>query len=161
MALDVLERFLRAGVSAEVALRTLDSAFQMKNRGSGAFSTVDLLRVNLFTGQAVIFKYGAAPSYIRRGSSVKRLTSGSLPIGAGELRTSPAQSRFTLRPGDLVVMMSDGIREEEGDAWLTGLIGQSDSSPRQLAASIMAAGIAGREPSDDMTVCVFRLEQQA
>jgi len=162
MALNVLERFLRAGVSAEVALRTLDSAFMIKNRDSGVFSTVDLLRVNLFTGQAVIFKYGAAPSYFKRSGSVKRLSSGSLPIGTGELRVSPAQSRFTMSPGDVVVMMSDGIREEEGDGWLTKLIQSHESTgPRELAAAITATGIAGKTPSDDMTVCVFKLEEQA
>lgn len=159
MTLEVLERFLRAGVSAEIALRTVDSALVIRNRESGIFSTVDLLRVNLFTGQAAIFKYGAAPSYIKRGSEARRLTCGTLPIGMGELKGSPAQARFTMQAGDFIVMISDGIWEDEGDLWLTKLISESEcTSPREMAASIMAAGAARNTPSDDMTVCVFKLE---
>ena len=63
LAVRLLEQFLRAGVRPENALRTLNSALALRNdEAAGGFTTIDLLRVDLFTGEAGVYKYGAAPT---------------------------------------------------------------------------------------------------
>ncbi len=87
LAVRLLEQFLRAGVRPENALRTLNSALALRNdEAAGGFTTIDLLRVDLFTGEAGVYKYGAAPTYVKKGYSVSRITGTALPAGltAGE-----------------------------------------------------------------------------
>ena len=75
LAVRLLEQFLRAGVRPENALRTLNSALALRNdEAAGGFTTIDLLRVDLFTGEAGVYKYGAAPTYVKKGYSVSRIT---------------------------------------------------------------------------------------
>ena len=91
-----------AGVRPENALRTLNSALALRNdEAAGGFTTIDLLRVDLFTGEAWVYKYGAAPTYVRKGKAVTRITGASLPAGlsAGE-GGSPDVTTLKLEPGD-------------------------------------------------------------
>ena len=64
LAIRLLERFLKAGVDPESALKTLNSALALRNEEEGGFTTVDLLRLDLFTGEGALYKFGAAPTYI-------------------------------------------------------------------------------------------------
>lgn len=81
LAVRLLEQFLRAGTSPERALKTVASALGLRGEEDGGFTTVDLLRLDLFTGEAGIYKYGAAPTYIRKGRQVTRVTGATLPAG--------------------------------------------------------------------------------
>ncbi|NLT40721.1 MAG: SpoIIE family protein phosphatase [Clostridiales bacterium] len=159
MTLCVLERFLKAGVSAEIALRTVDSALLLKNREEGAFATLDLLRLNLFTGEADLFKFGAAPTYVKRGRSVTKIGRNSFPIGSGCLRKIPERTRLVLDAGDYVVMTSDGLSDRDDDAWLVDMLREyHGSSPRELAASLLAEGARRSGAADDITAYVFKLD---
>lgn len=68
LALRLLEQFLQAGVDTEHALVTLSSALALRGEEAGGFTTIDLLQVDLFSGDGVVFKLGAAPTYVRKGA---------------------------------------------------------------------------------------------
>lgn len=89
LALRLLEQFLQAGVETEHALVTLNSALALRGEEAGGFTTVDLLQVDLFTGDGAVFKLGAAPTYVRKGGTVRRI-SGDLPPRGGWRRRSGA-----------------------------------------------------------------------
>ena len=55
LAVRLLEQFLQAGVDTEHALVTLNSALALRNEEQGGFTTVDLLQVDLFTGEGSIY----------------------------------------------------------------------------------------------------------
>ena len=88
LALRLLEQFLQAGVETEHALVTLNSALALRGEEAGGFTTVDLLQVDLFTGDGVVFKLGAAPTMCERAG----LCGGSpgLPSRRGWRRRSGA-----------------------------------------------------------------------
>ena len=67
-------------------MKTLNAAMALRGAETGSFTTIDLLRVDLFTGEAGVYKYGAAPTYVKKGYSVSRITGTALPAGltAGE-----------------------------------------------------------------------------
>jgi len=118
MAVELLERFLQSGIGPEGALQTLVTALGLRAETAGSFTTIDLLEVDLFTGKAAIYKYGAASSYLRRNTRVMAVTGESLPAGAESVQTSgPDTTRFTLGIGDCVLLLSDGVtdvqREEQ------------------------------------------------
>ena len=72
MVLRLLERFLRAGVEPEAALRTLNDAMTLRGAETGTFTTIDLVRLDLQSAQATVYKYGAAPSYLKHGPAHHR-----------------------------------------------------------------------------------------
>ena len=72
---------MKAGVEAEAALRTLNSALALRGEEEGGFTTVDLLQIDLFTGQSALYKFGAAPTYVRKGDTVSKLSGSALPAG--------------------------------------------------------------------------------
>ena len=117
LAVRLLEQLLQAGVDAKRALATLSSALALRGEETGGFTTVDLLQLDLFTGEGELYKLGAAPTYVKKGGNVQRLTGKSLPAGLAE-GGADALDCFTLRlsPGDCVLMASDGVADQIGRA---------------------------------------------
>ncbi len=161
LAVRLLEQFLQAGVEAVQALATLSSALALRGEETGGFTTVDLLQVDLFTGEGELFKLGAAPTYIRRkDAAVQRLTGASLPAGLAEGSLS-ALDRFplSLAPGDTVLMISDGVCSPEEDGWLKDKLGKFDGkSPKDLARELITD--SPQEATDDRTALVIRIEKR-
>ena len=160
LAVRLLEQFLQAGVQARQALTTLSSALALRSDETGGFTTVDLLQVDLFTGEGELYKLGAAPTYVKKGEAVQRLSGSSLPAGLGE-GSSAALDQFTLRlvPGDCVLMVSDGVCGAGDDGWLKDRLAQFDgASPKDLARELITQ--APQEATDDRTALVIRLEKR-
>lgn len=159
LALGLLEDFLAAGIDPEIALATLSNALALRGEQELGFTTIDLLGMDLFSGQCRSYKLGAGPTYLRQSGRVRKFTGNSLPAGLELGReTLPDVRSFQMGAEDLVVMVSDGILEGEEDRWLWPLIrDHRDSSPRVLAAHILAQSTAR---GDDRTVLVLQLRRQ-
>ena len=158
LAVRLLEQLLQAGVEARRALTTLSSALALRGEETGGFTTVDLLQLDLFTGEGELYKLGAAPTYIKKSGSVQRLTGKSLPAGLAEGELS-AVDRFSLRlgPGDCVLMVSDGVCSGTEDGWLREKFQQfSGDSPKDLARELVTRDL--KEATDDRTALVMRIE---
>ena len=163
LAVRLLEQFLRAGVQAETALKTLNAALALRSEEEGGFTTVDLLELDLFTGAAALYKFGAAPTYLRRGPSVSRITGTALPAGLtdGE-RIAPDITRQRLESGDVVVMASDGVADQREDQWLRDALAAFDGeSPKDLARALVSANVDEHGPLDDRTALVVRLSARS
>ena len=72
------DRLRAPSEGAGEALRTLNDSLALRGEEKGGFTTIDLLRLDLFTGKGAIYKLGAAPTYVRRGDKVSRLSGQSL-----------------------------------------------------------------------------------
>ena len=154
LALRLLERFLRAGVTAETALHTLTGALAVRAQEQMGFSTVDLLRVDLFTGEGLVYKLGAPPSYLRKNGMVDRLGKGTLPPGTGQ-EEQVDLTRFQTGAGDLVVLVTDGVADGVEDRWLQEhLESYRGESPRELAMTLLEDPHARRD--DDRTAVVVQ-----
>ena len=161
LAVRLLEQFLRAGVRPENALRTLSAALALRNdEAAGGFTTVDLLRLDLFTGEGAVYKYGAAPTYVRKGAGVSRITGASLPAGlAGGEGGEPDMGRIRLEPGDWAVLITDGVTAGgEDDQWLRdALRTYRGDSPKELAQTILEGSPGQETAADDRTVLALRV----
>ena len=161
LAIRLLEELLQAGVTARRALTTLASALALRGEETGGFTTVDLLQLDLFTGEGELFKLGAAPTYIKKGNDVQRLSGKSLPAGLAEGEDT-ALDRFALRlsPGDCVLMISDGVCSGLEDGWLRETFARfSGESPKDLARELVTRDL--KEPTDDRTALVVRIDTRA
>lgn len=157
-AIRLLERFLKAGVEAEAALRTLNSALALRGEEEGGFTTVDLLQIDLFSGEASLYKFGAAPTYVRKGSSTSKISGSALPAGLADGDgVAPDVTRLSLAAGDTVVLVSDGVTGGQSDLWLREMVSAFDAdSPKDLARTLIDSQASGG--SDDRTALVVRLE---
>ena len=166
LALQVLERLLEAGLPAASAVRLLNTALALRDRET--YTTVDLAAVDLERGRVEFVKIGAAPSFVRRAREVRMIAHPVPPAGYAEGGDVQADGGV-LEPGDLVVLVSDGVLTAFGDvdgatAWIRGyLAGLEDDDPRRVAAQIVKEALrrAGDRAPDDMTVVTGKLLPRA
>ena len=81
-AIALLQRMLTAGLPAEYALRSLNSLAILGEKGG--CTTVDLVQLRLDTGRGLLYKWGAAPSYLLRGGQVKKIGTAGPPPGLSQ-----------------------------------------------------------------------------
>ena len=159
MTVRLLKQFLTAGIEALPALRTLNTALSLRGTENGGFTTIDLLALDLQSGQAVFYKYGAAPSYLKRNGKVIPFRSHILPAGLAPEDAPAPEQHLLLQGGEWMVMVSDGVAGEENDDWLMDLLaGFSPREPELLCAHIMAESRRHGGLSDDCAVIALRTE---
>ncbi|MBR0303767.1 MAG: SpoIIE family protein phosphatase, partial [Clostridia bacterium] len=108
-----LERMIGAGCPEPTALSMLNDF--TRERRIECFSTVDLLRIDPFCGEAVFFKSGAASSFVLRDGRLFCIDCETMPLGIVG-KASPKSRSFALKEGDRIVMMSDGAMADEAGA---------------------------------------------
>ncbi len=153
-----LNRALNFGGTKETVLHLLN--YIIRRKGEECSATVDLFEVDLLSGEATFIKSGAAPSFVKRESSLFRIRSQTAPIGL--MRTVDSERiKVEVRPGDFVVMLSDGVAECAEDApWLIELVANTKSStPDRLASEILEAAKKNSGTHDDMSVAVVKIDK--
>jgi len=160
---NLLHQLLEAGFSTEIAVNTVNSVLLLRSPDE-SFATVDLAQIDLATGRTEFVKVGAAPSFIKRGSEVTVVKMSSVPVGIINQVEMEAEFRV-LRPGDLVVMVSDGVWDVSQDdldkeRWLLEhLQRETSTDPEEIAESLLArARELAPDATDDMTILVARLD---
>lgn len=152
----LVQQFLEAGIEPDAALKTLNAAMALRGAETGSFTTVDLFLCDPKDGSAVFYKYGAAPSYLKKGGVVRRITGVSLPVGLRGEAGVPDVTRATLAPGSFAVMISDGVADPNDDEWVQDLLaGWPGEDPQQLASAILAESVKREKLQDDCGIQVF------
>lgn len=166
--LSLLRHLLESGFGQDVAIKTINSILVLRSPGE-SFATVDMVVINLFNGQADFVKIGAVSTFFVRGGLVELIKASSLPVGIIE-DIEVATIVRTLEPGDLLVMVTDGVLDSykgsgDREEWLAGILSDvTDMEPQEVAELFLklaqtGAGGVARAP-DDMTVLVARVEKQ-
>ena len=157
----LLRQFLEAGIEPEAALKTLNDAMALRGADTGSFTTVDLVTCKTETGETAFYKFGAAPSYIKKGGTVRRITGGTLPVGLRSAPAAPDVTRATLAPGSFAVMISDGVADPGRDEWLQDLLaGWEGEDPQELAGLILRESIRREALQDDCGIQVLYLPRK-
>lgn len=156
LALRLLEQFLQAGIAPESALRTMNAALNLRSDEQGSFTTIDLLAADLTSRQAALYKYGAAPTYIKRQGAVRRLAGNSLPAGLQDAETEPQAIRFPLEENSFILMVSDGVADSVDDQWLQDLLaGWQGEDPNVLTSLVLREAFQRRQGDDDRSAVCF------
>lgn len=154
MASTMFSRLIVSGFSFPCALRLVNSAMLVKSREE-SLATLDVLKVNLYTGQAIIYKAGATVSLLFRQGKISEIKKSAMPIGI--LR----QAEFGtvhggLRNGDMIIMMSDGAADnniEEIKSYIKEN-GFSYDLPEKICAIAKSRAI---NHCDDITAAVVKI----
>ncbi|GAW92228.1 stage II sporulation protein E [Calderihabitans maritimus] len=162
-AVSFLKQLLSVGFSPQIAVQTVNSLLLTRSQEE-TFATIDLASINLFTGETDFIKIGAAPCFIRRNSDVEMIAASSLPVGIFN-RVEVSTVTKHLKPGDLLVMVSDGVLEMEGGLdveWFMDLLRSlTDKKVELIANRILEriCAVGGKFPLDDLSILVARLER--
>ncbi len=151
-----LEKTLAAGTEKSTALKALNTL--LCEREGECSATLDLLEIDLLHGNASFIKSGAAASYVRRGESLFRIRAGTVPMGI--LGAIDAERiRFDVEPGDVIIMISDGISQSEEDAlWLCEMLGENwEGDAHAMAERILEGAYRHTDRRDDMTVALLEI----
>ena len=153
-----LEKMLPSNTKKTVILELLNNA--LMSRSTESFSTVDLLEADLLSGRCTFLKAGAAPTYILRSSKLYKIFSATPPVGIISGFTAES-TRFDVEAGDVIIMMSDGVvQNNEDSAWLAELIRfDTTKDPSVLSKVILDKSCEINTRNDDMSVCVIKIEK--
>ncbi len=148
MVCSVLSKLLKCGISLKVALETVNTVLMIKSSDE-SFATIDLCRIDLNSGECALYKAGAATTYIKSSDKLVRASLPSQPAGGGGRLSVPAQ-KFTVKAGDVILMMTDGVAADE--KWLSReLSGRCE--PRELSERVAkAARVSEYARDDDISV---------
>lgn len=155
---DFIKCAMDIGSAKETLIHILNHTIRLKNEEYS--TTVDLFELDLLNGNGVFLKSGAAPSYVKRDSSIFRIRSQTAPIGL--MRTIDSEKiSVEIRSGDHIIMFSDGIAEIAEDApWLLLLLGEPPKENlTEYANLILSEAKKNSVKTDDMTVTVIRIEE--
>lgn len=156
--IDILERFLRAGVDPAVAMKTLNSVMLLKSGDNWGFATVDLMCVDLFSGETCFYKYGAAPSYVMNGKNIRRIKCDSFAPGLSTANGgAPDVVRMRLKPGSTAIIASDGVIGDKNDGWLREIMDSATDDMKLLARDTLREAEKIYGSCDDMTVLAVRV----
>lgn len=154
-AIACLQQLLTLGLDAPEALQMLNELYIL--RADGCFATVDLLAIALESGDGTLYKWGAAPSYLKKGASVKKIGTASPPPGLGVGEEHHAECvRLSLQRGEQLVLTTDGVPEQCCEQYLRSC---GELPPRELAAGVVAC--ASESEPDDRTAVVVTLRPVA
>lgn len=146
----LLRKLLSAGFPAEHALRSLNSLCALRNRAGAV--TVDLAEIHLDSGRTALYKWGAAPSYLVTQAGAEKIGTAGPPPGLSVTEGRETVERLSLRRGETLVLLSDGVGGEDARF---RLVVTPEAPPGEVAASFLECG--EEEATDDATAVAIRL----
>lgn len=164
-ALSILEELLQSGMDEQLAIKSVNSVLTLRSPDE-IYTTVDLAMIDLFSAQTTFMKIGSTPSFIKRGTEVIPVKASNLPIGIlKEIEVDLVVRQ--LMPGDLLVMMTDGVYDAPGHAvnkelWMKRVLSEMDTEdPQELANALLDKVLRYHEGKayDDMTIVVAKIEK--
>jgi stage II sporulation protein E len=164
-ALTILQQLLQSGMDEKLAIKSVNSILMLRSSDE-VYATVDVALIDQYNAHTTFLKIGSAPSFIKRGGEVFQITANNLPVGIVDDIDVDLVS-LQLQPGDLLIMMTDGIYDAPGHAvnkelWMKRIIQEIDAETPQDFADVLLERIVRQhhgEIVDDMTVVVARVDK--
>lgn len=164
-ALEILQQLLKSGMDEKLAIKSVNSVLLLRSPDE-MFATIDMALIDLYNANTTFMKIGSTPSFIKRGKEVIPIAANNLPVGIlQEIEVDLVG--LQLKPGDTLIMMTDGIYDAPGpavnkDLWLKRIIQELETEdPQEIADCLLETVVRyhGGEIHDDMTVVVAKLQK--
>ena len=164
VSVEIIEKFMEVGFDEKIAIDAVNAIMSIKFSEDEKFSTLDMSKIDLYTGNAKFMKVGAIESFIKRGNKVEVINSNTLPFGVLEEPDVDTVEK-QVSNGDVIVSISDGILDVKNDGsfdttWLIEFLKNTKyRQPKDLSIAILekAKELSGGKAKDDMTVVVSKV----
>ncbi len=154
-AVEMYGELMAIGFMEEDAIRSINE-FMYSTNTDELYATLDAVKVDLATGDAVILKQSAPPAFLIHNGSIRALYAEAPPLGILK-ETRIGLGSAHIRAGDTLVLMTDGLSDALGTELYAAMhdVVEEDLPPRQAAHALIrrAGGVSER---DDMSAIVAR-----
>jgi stage II sporulation protein E len=159
-AMSLLERLLMAGFSQPLAVRAVNTTLLLRSVDDH-FATLDLALLDRQARFMEVVKVAASPTFVRRRGRVFAIQGHSLPVGIVQ-EVSIEPMTYAVEPGDVVVMVTDGVMEvdqDHGEERLKRLLEQMPTTDAETMAETILSFMLGnsQDGRDDALVMVIVL----
>ncbi len=159
MVVRMFRKLVTSGVNCASAIKLINSIMLTKSRDE-TFATLDAVRINMDNCGLTVMKSGATATLIRHRGSVMKITSPTFPIGIYEQSETFSRS-YDFEEGDIMIMFSDGISENEY-RFIRELLLGGDDIKRIVDEICSKAGVFNPTVrSDDVTVIGIKVTRSA
>ncbi|MDO4535522.1 MAG: stage II sporulation protein E [Clostridium perfringens] len=164
MAVEIMEKFMELGFDDMTAINTINSIIGIKFSEEEKFATLDMQKIDLYSGKIKFMKVGAVESFIKRKNNIEVINSNSLPFGALDKVDIDIVEK-SIKDGDFIISISDGVLDNVENSsfdisWLINFLENSNNKqPKDLAIEILkkAKLFNDGKAKDDMTVIVSKV----
>lgn len=144
-AIAAMNRLLDDGVRPESAIDVVNALLQLSDDRE-MYATLDIALIDPQSGCADMYKLGAAPSLVVSGERARLISAGAPPFGILE-EVSAAHRRARLRPGDRLMLMTDGVCDYSDER-------------QERAALNLAAALAAQSPDEAAERMIMRMRDR-
>ena len=165
IAVKMLTRMLSSGFDRDTSMELINSSMYI-NLEEDSYATLDVVILDLYSGNMEFMKNGACPTFIKNKDKVNVVKSISLPAGILDKVDLVVYDK-DLEDGDIIVMCTDGILEsnteyENKEIWIKNLLEQIETENVQKIANIILEESKDNNfgmPKDDMTVITVKVKK--
>lgn len=157
-AMALVEKMLQAGFAPRLVVRAVNTTLLLRSADDDHFATLDLLVLDRVTRTTELIKVAAPPTFLCRRGQVEVISARGLPVGILPSVTVESLAR-TVEPGDVLVMVTDGVLEERGEDKLRGFLEALPNSDAQVMAETILSFMLGHHEDgrDDASVMVVKI----
>ena len=163
LAIKMLERLLKTGFDKDTSIELMNQSMCLSTEDE-MYATIDVMILDLYTGNAEFIKNGACPTYFKDHKTVDLIKSISLPAGILNNIDLVTYDR-DINENEIFVMCSDGILEanteyQNRELWIKNLLEQIHTDNVQKIADIIlkeAIDCGYGTAKDDMTIFVGKI----
>lgn len=161
--IELLEDFLTAGFSKELAINMINSVLFLKS-SKESFSTLDICTINLYNGFCEFIKIGAVSTFIIHKGKVDVIKSNSLPVGILN-NVEPEIRKKKLSSEDIIIMVTDGVIDSKNtiinkEDWIIQLLQNINSKNHEEIANTIFTKTKENykdKIKDDITIIVAKI----
>lgn len=159
MTCGLMSRLLKAGFSADTALKSVNAALLVKNTEE-SLATLDIFQLDLYTGCARFMKAGGTYSIVKKDMKTVVIEKSSLPLGIMS-ETAFETSQITLSAADAVILISDGADRIRKSFYKDLFYAHKNADAKELCELIMreAVRVSPLGRRDDITVVCVKITQ--
>jgi len=154
-AIRLLFNLYERGFTREIALESVNRL--LLEKGKEMYATLDIVHVDLSSGQTEFIKYGAPPTFVYRGKRIHTISSEALPAGIVD-EAVPAIQTTKLRRDDIIFLFSDGMLEALGHQTQSAIMEtMAQATDSQMISELLLRRAQDMGQGDDMTALVIRI----
>ncbi|MGN1412193.1 MAG: SpoIIE family protein phosphatase [Oscillospiraceae bacterium] len=156
LAVRLFKKLALTGMNIDIIANTINSLIMTKS-SEESFATLDVLKLDTYSGTADIYKAGATCTIVKSRGNVKLIEGVSYPLGIMD-NVQLYNYKLNLNVGDIIIMVSDGIDESMYQYIKTALTMGNCTDVSVLAQSICNTAFENSSGKyDDMTVTVIKI----
>jgi serine phosphatase RsbU (regulator of sigma subunit)/CheY-like chemotaxis protein/anti-sigma regulatory factor (Ser/Thr protein kinase) len=160
---NALRAFVVEGHGPGEALHQLDRVV-LATIGPGMIATVLVLIIDAAEGTVTLARAGHPPPALRSADGTVRYleTEGTLPLGIDD-RVSAGEARYSIGPGDALLLFTDGLVERRGESITLGFDRLRDAfaaapdDVEEICDHVLAHTLAEQVSDDDIALLTVRL----